>query len=436
MDDSQTQADVIAREIRALGLDDFDLTLLVLSPDGSKVIAQVKVPQTQNIPIILQGMATRMTMEGQSKVLHLDVDRICPGGVCYASGSDRPAFRVNQVSRSQVTDRRDADIPPVATPVIKSNHNNRPNIQHTPVKPGRRFSPPSLQDIQNAQLGTMDNQPLQDTQNNVQQHIPPPTINRVVPQQQISNPIPQQQHNQISTRSPMIISGYVSHRGITFERPEDLPRSYNGKEKNALVKTSKTSGVFTYISGKWNRCQIRGRCLFYDLQAKKFYSIMSLDEVIRDEDSSVVKDLEIPVHDGDMLLDGNYGQIYVYVGGKWHCDERCNIRENSRNACRSMRVDRSMVIPSSVTHLFVSATGSHLTITLPSTDNYNKYETDEGVITEMNPITISNIGSRDVIIIPSDGDTFFNPKQTTTKLGRRETMKLVPCSNTWFPTGS
>uniref|UniRef100_A0A6C0BP23 Uncharacterized protein n=1 Tax=viral metagenome TaxID=1070528 RepID=A0A6C0BP23_9ZZZZ len=451
MEDSQTQADIIAREIRALGLQDFDLTLLVLSPDGSKVVAQVR--STQDIPPLLKGMATRVTTEGRMTVLDVDVDTICPGGVCYITGMDRPSFQVNQgpyggqINRNQQVSRNPQPFNThnnhTSSDIPQPSKVNRSNQPAEVAKPVRRYNPPSLQDIQNAQMNTdvnpMNTQPMQSGMNvqSMQQNMNLAQSNMYEQPIQQHRPNPPIQNSVTSPgRSPTIITGYVSHRGVTFNTLEELPRSYNGKDKNALVRgtaNSVNSGIFTYISGKWNKCQINGRCLFYDVQMKKLYSVNPLDSV-RDAAPSV-KDLEIPVFDGDMLLDGNYGQIYVHVGGKWHCDDRCNIRENSRNVSRSLTIDRSMVVPSSVTHLFVNPSGSHITITLPSTDNYTKYETDEGVITEMNPVTISNIGTTDITIIPSDGDSFYG-KQKTTKLVRKQITKFIACSNTWFVAAS
>ena len=470
MDNTESRVDIIANEIRAYGIHNFDLELLVKSEDGSQVDIIVKIPANDIVSPLLQSIASDDRISNGQRVLIIDINMLCENGVCKATNNPKPLLaRSKPVSEILANSRNNLQTQGVfgnnrqtgfgtklqGFPTLEEiNKAVNDNIQY-PIAQNNKGN---VQQEMNRNIMAMNNIPQQSINN--MNNIPQQSINNMnnIPQQSMNNMnnIPQQSMNNIPQQSmnnmrpiskegsmlpssssnkrnvPLLISHFVLASGVVFDRLESLPRSYNSTEKYALVLND---GVYNYLNGKWKRIEVKAQSLFYEVVGKRFFKIIPLGNIIHDVNKDSIEEFKHPVEDGDMILDGNSGQIYIHVGSKWHFDPRCNIKSNVAVTSKTLRCTSSCVIPLGVSTVFVGSEDtskkSIINLTLPGSEGFKMYDSDAGLITECDPIKIINLGSGTINIKCTQGDIMLGKART---LGKGDFITMHCSSNEWIGT--
>ena len=222
-------------------------------------------------------------------------------------------------------------------------------------------------------------------------------------------------------RGTNVFSGFVPYQGKVVN---DLPEPGTG---NYLVPGQ---GIYTTVDNKWKLATLTDLTMFYDEDKRDFLMVKGLNVSPAFAGVNLIE--------GDILIDGAKGRIYLYNGGKWVYDKRVSLIGPKGDAGQSglsyttIKVDKDGSIPDGIRTVFVDAGRGAVTLTLPKA-RCDSHQTPIGVICDSPMLTIVNIsqGNHDKVKIKAKSpDKIYN--ETPSVITRGNSMTYQSYGGVWY----
>jgi len=227
----------------------------------------------------------------------------------------------------------------------------------------------------------------------------------------------------INARGTIVIAEYVIASGSVYPSLPMVP-SPEVDGRYILVSGS-GSGLYLSVGRSWSYQTIDKPGLFYDQDMKRFYRLLP-------NQPAQIDLVGEPIVNGDILIDGGSGQIYIYNNGSWYADPRRNIRGPAASVTTAIIVvTENCTIPSQVRTVIVDRRGIELRLPkieakVTTVGSFQAYETT--------PITIVNV-SRGSIVVKCGKQENVNPGHDRFTIQASETVTLQLHGTTWYVIG-
>jgi len=222
-------------------------------------------------------------------------------------------------------------------------------------------------------------------------------------------------------RGTSVFSGFVPYQGkVVNELPESGTDNY-------LVPGQ---GIYTSTDNKWKLATLTDLTMFYDEDNRDFLMVKGVNVFPAFAGINLIE--------GDILIDGAKGRIYLYSGGKWIYDKRVSLigpkgdTGQSGLSYTTIKVDKDSSIPDGIRTVFVDASRGTVTLTLPKA-KCESHQTPIGVICDSPMITIVNIsqGNHDKVKIKAKSpDKIYN--EAPSVITRGKSMTYQSYGGVWY----